>query len=124
MFNSRGRGPKPSKWTHKSNKQFMAFFARRSEQLNEAEKEVEPPLVEATGAGLKWLFTGIGGEEPAQVLAVVGAPIRSIVLDVTSRCKSIFTCGGRVDASRQRACSALWRAVAGWDARASPAARR
>ena len=86
MFNSRGRGPKPSKWTHKSNKQFMAFFARRSEQLNEAEKEVEPPLVEATGAGLKWLFTGIGGEEPAQVLAVVGAPIRSIVLDVTSRC--------------------------------------
>ena len=83
MLNGRSRGPKPSRGVHKSKDSFAAFFARRSEPLNEAEKEAEPPLVEATGVGFKWLFTSIGADEPTQVQATIGAPVRSTVLGNT-----------------------------------------
>eukprot|EP00966_Prymnesium_polylepis_P328320 7384124-Prymnesium_polylepis.1 len=83
MFNGHGRGPKPTRWRHESRESFEQFFARRSEPLHEAEKETEPLLVEETGAGLKWLFSSVGEDEPTQVQAAVGAPVRSVVLGVT-----------------------------------------
>jgi len=83
MFNKRGRGPKPSVWKHAVQGAFEEFFAKRSNPLNDAEKVVEPPLAEATGAGLKWLYSGLGIAEPTQVQATIGAPIRSTVLGVT-----------------------------------------
>ena len=40
-------------------------------------------LVEATGTGCKWLFTGFGEDEPTQVQAAVGGAARSTVIGVT-----------------------------------------
>ena len=50
------RGPKDRRWKKACRSAFEDFFARRSEPLHEAETD-EAPLVEATGAGLKWLFS-------------------------------------------------------------------
>ena len=74
------RGPKPSKWRGTVSAGFEAFFAQRSEPLNL--QPDEEPLVEATGAGLKWLFSGLGNE-PMQVQVVTGGVVRNVALAVT-----------------------------------------
>ena len=75
------RGPKDKRWTKGVQASFADFFAKRSEPLNPAEK-VTAPLVEATGAGLSWLFSSFG-EEPTQVRAAEGGPVRNISLGIT-----------------------------------------
>ena len=74
------RGPKSKQWTKTSRLAFGDFFAKRSEALNHQPDEA--PLHEATGAGLKWLFSSFG-EEPTQVAATEGAPVRNIILGIT-----------------------------------------
>ena len=74
------RGPKDKKWTNKSRLAFGDFFAKRSEPLNH--QPDEEPICEATGTGLKWLFSSFG-EDPTQVAATDGAPVRNIVLGIT-----------------------------------------
>ena len=73
------RGPKPTKWRDAASAGFAAHFARRSEPLNLPE---EAPLAEATGAGLRWIFTGFG-EESRQVRIASGGSVRNIALGVT-----------------------------------------
>ena len=82
IFNQRSLGPEPSTWTHTTKKTFTNHFDRRSEPLNEVDKEAELPLVEleSTGVGFAWMFSGIGADEPTLVKAVVDAPVRSTVL--------------------------------------------
>ena len=46
IFNQRSLGPEPSTWTHTTKKAFTNHFDRRSEPLNEVDKEAELPLVE------------------------------------------------------------------------------
>ena len=75
------RGPKDKRWTKAVRASFADFFAKRSEPLNPAEKEAAP-LVEATGAGLSWLFLSFG-DEPTQVRAAEGGPVRNIILGIT-----------------------------------------
>ena len=75
------RGPKDKRWTKAVQASFADFFAKRSEPLNPAEKDTAP-LVEATGAGLSWLFSSFG-EEPTQVRAAEGGPVRNISLGIT-----------------------------------------
>ena len=58
------------------------FQARRSSPLDAAALP-EPAFAEVTGAGEKWLFRGIGGEEPMLVRAAAGALVRNIVTGVT-----------------------------------------
>jgi hypothetical protein len=59
---------------------FVSFFALRSEPLNVQPEE--EPLTEATGAGLRWIFTGLG-EDPTQVRATSGGSVRNVALGVT-----------------------------------------
>ena len=99
IFNQRSLGPEPSTWTHTTKKAFINHFDRRSEPLNEVDKEAEPPLVqlESTGVGFAWMFSGIGADEPTLVKAVVDAPVRSTVLAAGQRrrlCRS--TCADGV----------------------------
>ena len=54
------RGPKVKKWTKPAAFAFAEFFAKRSEPLPTAPSIDEAPLTEATGAGLKWLFSSFG----------------------------------------------------------------
>ena len=75
------RGPKDRRWKKACRSAFEDFFARRSEPLHQAETD-EAPLVEATGAGLKWLFSSLG-DEPTQVQSAVGGRVRNVVLGVT-----------------------------------------
>ena len=76
------RGPKDKKWTKTAACAFADHFAKRSEPLPAAESLNESPLIEVTGAGLKWLFSSCGSE-PTQVRAAEGAPVRNIVLGIT-----------------------------------------
>eukprot|EP00966_Prymnesium_polylepis_P066004 1531422-Prymnesium_polylepis.1 len=71
------RGPKPTMWRDAASAGFAAHFARRSEPLNLPE---EAPLAEATGAGLRWIFTGFGTR---QVRIASGGSVRNIALGVT-----------------------------------------
>ena len=73
------RGPKVKKWTKPAAFAFAEFFAKRSEPLPTAPSIDEAPLTEATGAGLKWLFSSFGNE-PVQARAAEGASIRNISL--------------------------------------------
>ena len=74
------RGPKPSKWMHGASAGFAAYFARRSEPLPSLPDE--EPLAEVTGAGLKWVFTGMGAES-TQVGVASGGSVRNVAFDVT-----------------------------------------
>ena len=76
------RGPKDKKWTKPAEVAFAKFFAKRSEPLPAAPSIDEAPLTEASGAGLKWLFSSFGNE-PVQVKAAESASIRNIVLGIT-----------------------------------------
>ena len=60
---------------------FEAFFARRSEQLIGAQDDVTP-LIEASGAGERWMFSDFDSE-PTQVSISSGGTVRSVVADVT-----------------------------------------
>ena len=82
MFERRSRGPKTSTWTRRSQNVFESFFARRSELLKVAAEDQphDEPLM--TAAAFKWMFSSFG-DEPKQVCAAQGAPIRSTVLGVT-----------------------------------------
>ena len=59
---------------------FESFFARRSEPLMEG--ATEEPCVDAA-LDFKWIFHGLGGEEPQQVSAAVDGAVISTVLGVT-----------------------------------------
>ena len=76
------RGPKVKKWTKPAAFAFAEFFAKRSEPLPTAPSIDEAPLTEATGAGIKWLFSSFGNE-PVQARAAEGASIRNISLGIT-----------------------------------------
>jgi len=56
-----------------------SYFARRSEPLTAAAEVVPQPSLGV----FKWMFNRMGQDEPTQVRADVGAPIRSIVRCVT-----------------------------------------
>eukprot|EP00966_Prymnesium_polylepis_P214233 4961139-Prymnesium_polylepis.1 len=74
------RGPKDSRWRKGASVGFATFFARRSETLNVLPEE--EPLTEVTGAGLKWIFTGLGADS-TQVRAAADGSVRNVVLGVT-----------------------------------------
>jgi hypothetical protein len=80
MLEGRSQGPKTSRWTKRSRTSFKAFFARRSEPLQEA--ATEELHVDAT-LDCKWIFHGLGGQESQQVSASVDGAIVSTVLGVT-----------------------------------------
>ena len=82
MLEGRSQGPKTSRWTKRSRTNFEAFFARRSEPLQEA--ATEELHVDAT-LDFKWIFRGLGGQESQQVSASVDGAIVSTVLDVMAR---------------------------------------
>ena len=96
------RGPKSKQWTKAVQETFVNFFAKRSEPLNPAEK-VTAPLVEATGAGLSWLFSSFG-EEPVQVRAAQGGPVRNVVLDITGDLAAL----GNGQESGVGSCQSYW----------------
>ena len=75
------RGPKPSKWKQGVRASFESFFAKRSEPLTDTPVHVPAPA--SSLVGLKWVFSGIGADEPLQVCSPVNAPVRSVVLDIT-----------------------------------------
>ena len=74
------RGPKSSRWRKGASTGFAAYFARRSEPLNLQPEE--EPLAEATGAGLRWILTGMG-EESTQVRSATGGSVRNVMVGVT-----------------------------------------
>ena len=82
------RGPKPSKWRRSASANFSSFFARRSELLPSLPDE--EPLAEATGAGLKWIFTGMGAES-TQVGVANGGSVRIVALGVTGALLALGT---------------------------------
>ena len=75
------RGPKSKKWMKAVQGGFEAFFARRSEQLIDAQDDVTP-LIEATGAGERWMFSEFDSE-PTQVSISSGGTVRRVVAVVT-----------------------------------------
>jgi len=99
MFNGRSRGPKPSKWTGASQMSFKSFFARRSEPLKAAADD--QPLM--TAGALKWMSCSFG-DEPRQVRADVGAPIRSVALCLTGTLVAL----GIGEAPGQGTCERYW----------------
>jgi hypothetical protein len=58
---------------------FALYFARRSEPLN---VQPDEPLAEVSGAGEKWIFTGMG-DESTQVRSTIGGSVRNVMLGVT-----------------------------------------
>ena len=82
------RGPRPSKWRRSASADFSAFFARRSELLPSLPDE--EPLAEATGAGLKWIFTGMGTESTQVGVAHCGS-VRNVALGVTGALLALGT---------------------------------
>ena len=99
MFDGRSRGPKLSKWTKASQASFQSFFARRSEPLKAAADD-QPVM---TAGALKWMFSSFG-DEPRQLRADVGAPIRSVVLRLTGTLVAL----GVGEAPGQGTCERFW----------------
>ena len=103
MFEGRSRGPKTSTWTRRSQDGFESFFARRSELLKVAAEDQphDEPLM--TAAAFKWMFSSFG-DEPKQVCAAQGAPIRGIVLGVTGTLVAL----GTGEAPGHGTCERFW----------------
>ena len=79
MYDSSRRGPKSKHWTKAAGTAFDEFFAQRSGPLSQPQSDV---LVDATQAGLSWLYSSFG-EDPTQVQAAEGAPVRNTVVGIT-----------------------------------------
>ena len=107
MFNNHGRGPKPSKWTSTASSGFEHHFkARRGSPLDPAADSVaeQDYFTDITGAGEKWLYAGIGGEEPTAVRAALGTTVENIVLSISGALLALG-CGA---SAGQGSCAHYW----------------
>ena len=109
MFLGRGSGgPKQSSWTKTGSPLFQSFFVRNSDSLPPGEQqppaEQQAPAEADKAEGLRWLFTGVVGDESQPIHARAGCRVINVVSGVTGA----LICKGKGTVPGQGSCEEYW----------------